>query len=90
MNTTTRTWLGHCIAPHDVGTDCAWNCKGQADKIDLCLLEGMTLAEIALTAQCEESRVLDHFAHLKEFWNGKMEPHHLKLKKVDGVWSFDV
>jgi hypothetical protein len=35
------------------------------------------------------SRVRDHLRHLQEFWNGNMEPHHLKLKNVGGVWSFD-
>ncbi len=34
-------------------------------------------------------RVEDHFKHLEEFWNGDMEPHHLKLKEEDGKWSFD-
>jgi hypothetical protein len=78
-----RTWLRHSTKSDGTRT------KGQCGKIDLKLLEGASISEIAAAAHCSESRVYDHLAHLQEFWNGQMEPHHLKQVQVGQVWSFD-
>jgi hypothetical protein len=92
VNGDTTTWLRHATErnmPRGRRTD------GQCGQIDLALLEGGSLSEIAdrvgrsTGSDCTVERVKDHFRHLEEFWNGEMEPHHLKLKQENGRWSFD-
>jgi hypothetical protein len=70
-----KTWLRH-------------GAKSQAGQIDLLLLQGASVGEIARQIPCREKRVQDHFHHLE---NGPstMEPHHLILRNINGSWSFD-
>lgn len=70
------TWLRHHI-------------DGQCGSIDLFLLRGASIVEIARAIPCREERVRDHFDHLQD-GPSTMEPHHLRLRQVSDIWSFDI
>ena len=71
-----KTWLRH-------------GAKTQAGKIDLILLKGASISEIARQACCREQRVRDHFYHLQD-GPSTMEPHRLRLIDTNDIWSFDI
>lgn len=71
-----KTWLRHDV-------------EKQAGKIDLILLSGASVNEIARQVSCRERRVMNHFNHLQD-GPSTMEPHHLRLRDVNGIWSFDL
>lgn len=70
-----KTWLGH-------------KADSEAGQIDLHLLEGNSVLDIANAIPCRARRVEDHFGHLQS-GPSTMEPHGLKLKQVSGKWYFD-
>lgn len=70
-----QTWLRHDV-------------ESQAGKIDLYLLSGASVVEMARAIPCREERVHRHFDHLQD-GPSTMEPHHLRLRNVNGIWSFD-
>jgi hypothetical protein len=70
-----QTWLRHDV-------------ESQAGKIDLYLLRGASVVEMARAIPCREGRVRDHFNHLQD-GPSTMEPHHLRLRNANGIWIFD-
>jgi hypothetical protein len=83
-NPTPFPWMGRNWLRHGQGT--------QAAHIDQLLLEGNhTIPEMAAIVDCTAKRIHDHLDHLREFWNGTMEPHHLSLvEDSQGRWRFGV
>lgn len=76
-----KTWLRHSKDKKD----------GSCYKIDLEILKGTSsVEEIAKAVGCKVSRVVSHLDHLQEEKDKRMEPHHLRIKKVDGKIMFDV
>lgn len=70
-----KTWLRHGV-------------NKQCGRIDLYLLRGASVVEMARAIPCREERVHRHFDHLQD-GPSTMEPHHLRLRNVNGIWSFD-
>lgn len=70
-----KTWLRH-------------KADSEAGKIDLHLLKGASVSEIARTVDCRVQRVQHHFNHLQD-GPSTMKPHGLKLKQINDRWSFD-
>ena len=76
-----QTWLRHGIDRKD----------GFCYKIDLKILEGKsTEEEIARSVGCSKNRVKSHLSHLQNKKDASMEPHHLTLKELNGIISFDL
>lgn len=76
-----QTWLRHGVDRKD----------GSSYRIDLEILKGKsTVEEIARVVGCPINRVTSHLSHLQDKKDPSMEPHHLKLKVVTGIISFDL
>ncbi|MEZ5591961.1 MAG: hypothetical protein R3F53_15105 [Gammaproteobacteria bacterium] len=71
-----KTWLRH-------------KTSSEAGQIDLYLIKGASVSEIATRISCRERRVRDHFNHLQH-GPSTMKPHRLVLKDTGHIWSFDL